>query len=230
MATYKVKCKLDYKRLGVYEFPTFAAGVRIGIYEHPDRFPAPPFTEAGFNALIEDERNKYSGYKNGRNPRIDYTRAYDKLIEALNETAEYVNKEAADNPNTILLAGYKPTKISERKAKGPEYVDSVTLKRGDSRELISECGVVKDAEYYGAILSIGKPLPQGFYLPEWGQIRIHTKNTAMAELDFILDVSKLRKKSFRNLQAGVTYYVYYWAGNAKGVSPLSNAVSKSAVD
>ena len=46
----------------------------------------------------------------------------------------------------------------------------------------------------------------------------------------ILDLTKGRKKKFSNLQVGVTYYVYFWAMNAGGVSPLSDAVSKRVVE
>jgi len=53
---------------------------------------------------------------------------------------------------------------------------------------------------------------------------------AIAEVKFILDFNKSRKKTFSGLQIGTTYYLYYWAMNAAGVSPMSDVVSKKMVE
>ncbi len=78
----------------------------------------------------------------------------------------YVDEKANNDAINIGILGFEPTKVSERRIKGSEHAKEVTLERGISRELISECEVVKDAEFYGAILLADKPLPAGFYLPE----------------------------------------------------------------
>ena len=49
-------------------------------------------------------------------------------------------------------------------------------------------------------------------------------------LRFIIDLNKARKKTFSSLQIGTTYYVYYWAVNAAGVSILSEPASKKVLE
>jgi hypothetical protein len=40
-----------------------------------------------------------------------------------------------------------------------------------------------------------------------------------------IDVTKNRKKTFEGLTAGQVYYVYYYIGNARGVSQLTEVKS-----
>lgn len=56
-----------------------------------------------------------------------------------------------------------------------------------------------------------------------------TPGSAASGVKYILDLNKGRKKNFTNMQIGTTYYLYYWAMNAAGVSPMSDVVSKKMV-
>jgi hypothetical protein len=201
---------------------TFALGVRDGVYiNNPGSFPPPPVTQVIFEGIIEDYEEKRTAYVNGGSAQKGpYTTALDLLMTTLDDLADMVD----DIPNLtvaiVLQAGFTSTKESDSEHHVPDgSLGNVTLKRGASTGVItSECSVVPEAEFYHAILStMLMPLTR---IDDSKRLEI-----AAGETFVLVDVSKSRKKTFEGLTAGSTYYVYYFIGNAKGVSQLTEVKS-----
>jgi hypothetical protein len=77
---------------------------------------------------------------------------------------------------------------------------------------------VEQAEFYHTILST-MPMPL---------TRIDDSKRLVigaGETFVLIDSSKSRKKTYEGLTAGQTYYVYYFIGNARGVSQLTEVKS-----
>lgn len=228
MPTYAIRCKYDYHRLGVNQLTTFAVGVSDGIFDNSALFPSPPVTKPALQALINSYITKRGGYKAGFNPRAEAGMAEKDLIKALDSIAHYVNQIAAGNEIIIITAGFRVTKAKSSRSNAPGLVEGIELIRSHGYELTADCDVNPLAESYGAMLVEGRPLPVGFFITPEGQFKMDA--ATMNGITYYIDLHKTRRKVFKPLKAGVTYYVYYWAVNAAGIGPLSEAVSKMAVD
>lgn len=236
----KIKCKLGYRQLKTTKITVFATGVSNGIFNNNPPFITPPGTQAALQALILDYSTKYSNFLLHKVALSEVDEARDLLIAALEPYRTYVDTEANGNPTIIALGGFEPTKGSKSNAVKPLQPTGVSLERGIQDELVAECAAIPGADSYGAVL-LAEPLPEWFVINGFGQVVIQQGNNPApapippsaptpGSIGGILDLTKTRKKKFSNLQTGVTYYVYFWAMNAGGVSPLSDAVSKKVIE
>jgi len=221
-----INCSHNFHKLPNDDLKTFGDGVDTGFYGNNPPFILQPMPQPAFQALIIDFDNKLSDYqKGGDEQKGPFLVAKEALMDALDDIATEVDKVADGDANIIILAGFVPTK--ERGETSKPGQGTVTVKRGIAGELISTCELVNEARHYGCIMTEGAPLPEWVVID--GNGRIVWENTPDpgpdAPVSIQLDFTDQRTKHFLNLKHDVTYYFYYYAVNAKGVGPLSEAVS-----
>jgi len=78
--------------------------------------------------------------------------------------------------------------------------------------------VVACGEFYGLVITEGVPLSDVYF--NNGQFELGTVNFPL-----VIDVTKARKKTVKEMKIGVVYYFYMYAGNTAGVSTLSDGVN-----
>ncbi len=227
MKIKKVRCKRDYRFLKPGEVGLAANIVKGSLYKHPDKFPDPGITEEEYAGEIKEYSKTFSAYKGHTQPMAVLNKSLRKLLDKMDLLADYVDVVAENDPITIGLAGFKPTLDYVGKKNGPGQA-VVKVKHGNLRELLTNCAKVIEADYYGAVIT-DKPLPEGTWMIR-GKLVINTSLEVLQGTTFIFDFNKARKKSFPNLEIGTVYYIYYWAGNASGIGPLSLVVSKKVVE
>jgi hypothetical protein len=136
MAGKKSRCSLSYHRFGFPELETFAHHVSVSTYSHNPPFTAPPLTQAAFDALITVYHDTYEAYKNGgANQKADFDVAYNNLITALDNLAQYVDGLPILDEDVIKLAGYTPTKTGETAAVIPPAPTGVKLAQAATGEI-----------------------------------------------------------------------------------------------
>lgn len=230
-----INCSLAFHKLPNDEVKTFADGVVTGFYGNNPPFTVQPLTQLIFQALIDDYEDKLSDYDNGGDDQKGpFLLSKEALIDALDSIVTEVDKVADGNAVTIILAGFEPTKERGETVKPGQ--GTVTVKRGIAGELIATCAQVDGAKHYGCIMTEAAPLPDWVIIDGNGRIVVERMpdpmpgpmpgptpdpSPANAQLDF----TDQRVKHFLNLKHDVTYYFYFYAVNAKGVGPLSEAVS-----
>lgn len=231
-----IKCLLTFKKLKVADRPIFASGVKDGVYGNPTVFTTPPILQPAFELLISEYVAKRSLYENGgtaQKPAWDM--ANTNLINALVDTAEYVDTLVNGNENIVILAGYKPSKSIYSDVAKPTKLFGVTLKRNEeqSGKLVADCGVQAGVKAYVCILTEGAPLPAGIVISETGQLIVEETGTpvpltgagAGTNIKAVIDFNQTRRKEFAALTPLTTYYAVFFGINAGGVGPLSDAVS-----
>lgn len=236
----KIRCNLAYHKMKVNDFPIFATGVRDGLYSNPTQFATPPMTQADLQAVIDTYNNTRAAYENGGSAQKGpYQAAKAALTDTLDVLAEYVDSVADGNENIILLSGFKPTKSSPSEIPAPTQLTMVTLTRGASGELFAECETQSGAVWYGAILTSGEPIPVNVQIDGSGQLVLVGDEPATASAtvasatanptNVVFDFNTSRKKRFKGLLPGATYYLTMFASNASGVGSLSFSVSAMCV-
>ncbi len=236
----KIRCKLNYHELKTNKITIFAKGVRDGVFNNNPPFTAPTVTLAALQSVIDDYSAKYDDFKLHTASQSEVDDARDLLMAELDLIRPYIDTVANGNATIISLAGFEPTKGNSSTVIKPIQPIGVTLERGIQDQLVAECAAIPGADSYGAVL-VAEPLPSWFVINGFGQVVIQQGNNPApapippsaptpGSIGGILDLTKTRKKKFSNLQTGVTYYVYFWAMNAGGVSPLSDAVSKKVIE
>ncbi|MCG3166631.1 MAG: hypothetical protein POELPBGB_02411 [Bacteroidia bacterium] len=239
MATLKIRCRRNFRKIKIDQLDVFALIVSGGIYNNATTFPSPSMGQGTFQALIDTYMTKRSGYKGGTVSKGDFETAKAALIQALYTLADYVDGVAQGDVNIILLSGYEPTKGSASASIPPARAENVKLEISGPGEMSASCSVVPGAENYIAILTAGQPLPDNVSPNGFGQIVVNDTGSApapgspsnpllAAEIDFLVDFNKSRIKKFRGLTKGTVYYLYYFSINSAGVSPLSTVVSLDA--
>jgi len=226
-----IRCRVSYHSIKLADLAPFALGVRDGIYNNNPPFLTPPMMQVDFEQLITFWSNKYAAFKAHTETKAEMEIAKDNLMTGLDTMSTYVNSVANGDPNIIGQGGFIPTKGSSSQQNPPLEPIGVTLNRSGAGELVSDCAVMDGAEYYGAVLS-QNPIQAGILIVN-GQIVFNTGDaatppgtvTVAASGTAIADLNKARRKKFIGLTPGTTYYIYYWAGNTAGVSPLSQPVS-----
>jgi hypothetical protein len=218
----KSRCSREYRRLGLDVLDVFALGVKTGVFTHDPPFTAPPMTESEFDDLIQAYPTMRSAYvQGGLAQKGDFLNAKAALLDGIDELADYVDEVADGDENIITNAGFVPTDITKTPAvKAGQPV--VTVKRGIAGELFASCEKIAGVIYYGCIMTIGAALPDGVFLTPDGKLAFEGTpgTTRMA-----FDLTKQREKHFTGLTHDETYYFYFYAVNAAGVSPLSEVVS-----
>lgn len=216
----KVHVSLSYHRTDLDELDAFAEGVSQGIFGNPSIFTAPPIPESVIQAAIDAYVDKRAAYKNGGSAQKGaFQTAKTTLMGQLDTLADFVDGVANGDGNIITTAGFVPTKAVDSAAHKPA-APVVKVKRGESTGvLLAECAPVAGAEYYGCVVSEGQPLAEAA-INGSGYLIFTGVNHVFG---FIL--TKERKKEILGNVPGRTYYIYYYAVNAAGVSQLSEPVS-----
>jgi hypothetical protein len=234
----KIRCRLSYHFYRNDNMEVFAIGIRDGIYGNVTIFMTPPLTQIQLQLLIDNFLNTYSAYKNGGiAQKGPFNIAKEQLMAGFDTLSAYVDSIALGDANIILLAGFVPTKSSVSASTPPAQPQQVTITREVPGTFSTDCAVVEGADGYQALLS-RELLPATININASGQIVDMddsmpgggSASPATSTLRFIIDLNKARKKTFSSLQIGTTYYVYYWAINAAGVSILSEPVSKKVLE
>jgi len=232
MPNFKPHCSVAYHDFNGYDLETFAHSVSTGIYGHAGSFASPPVVQATLDAAIVTLHNTYEAYKNGgKAQKGDYLTARTTLMGYLDTTGNYVDELPGVNDDLIILAGFTPTKTGESQPVVPVTPTGITITRGASGEITTDCKPSPGATYYGAIVS-ARPIPAGFGINGNGQVVVLNKNnpeplmanSSEGGIAVIYDLNKSRKKHFTGLTIGQEYYVYYYAANSAGVSQLSDPV------
>ncbi len=227
-----IRCRVSYHSIKLTALAPFALGVRDGIYNNNPPFTLPPLTQLIFEGLVTDYSNKYAAYKAHTETKAEMEIAKGYLMTGLDTMSNYVNTVANGDANIIAQAGFVPTKGSASQQNPPVEPTGVTLNRLGAGELVSDCPVVEGAEFYGAVLT-QSPIPASIIMVN-GQIVLNDSGVTPSTTPIpgpspsaigIIDFNKSRRKIFIGLTPGITYYIYYWAGNTAGVSSLSQVVS-----
>lgn len=244
MANFKIRCRHSFHYFTYELLKLFITGVKNGIYNNIITFPAPTISAAIFDALTADLNTKRDLYKKRLGSKGDYLTALSAMMTSLDTLADYVDEIAQNNPDTIILAGYEPTKGAHNNVPAPLQAQNVTITRGTPGTLVIDCDPVAYADSYGLILLAGSPLSDNVIMAGTGQLQVWDNGMAaplmgpaapapgpgMPVLKAVIDLNKNRKKTFINLEIGTTYYAYYWSMNASGVSPLSVVVNKKVLE
>ncbi len=231
----KIRCKVSYRSLRAH-VATFAVGVSNGIFTNTGTFTSPPIAQATLDALILDCNTKYGQYKGHVVTKTEMLVARDALITGLDTMSQYVDSVALGNETVIGLSGFEATKGSASEQVPPAKPEGVEFTRTNTGELTTDCPKIAGAEFYGAIFIRNNQIPAGIMINEGGQIVVNdggdgtppgpaAPGPGVPEMKYILDFNKSRRKKFIGLEPGVTYWVYYYAVNTAGVSPLSDGVS-----
>jgi hypothetical protein len=214
-------CSRDhYHSMSPDTLDVFAVGVKSGFFGNNPPFTVQPFTEATLQGNITDYVTKRGLYKTGG--LAQRTRAV--LLAGLDSIADEVDKVAAGNGDIITLSGNVATD-GTRTASVKPLQPVATLERGGTRELIARCETVQGAKHYGCILVENQPLPAYVVLSESGKLIFDFSSQPPTVPSMIVDLSDQREKHFTNLTHDATYYLYMYAVNSAGVSPLSDVVS-----
>lgn len=233
----KIRCSLSFHKLRLNEIPTFAGGVRDGVYGNPTPFTTPPMLQPDFQKLITDYQNTRDAYKQGGlAQKGPFLTAKELLIEGLDKMAEYVDSIAKGNANTVTLAGYVPTKSTTSDQPSPDDPTGILVSHGSKGVILAECEKQAQATGYGCIMTVGEPLPSNVVINGIGQLLISNSgntggadHTAVSNSDDMvkgtIDLNPNRKKRFLNLIPGLTYHFVFYAYNAQGVSGLSASAS-----
>ncbi len=219
MPTYKPHCSLNYHLFNGAELETFAHGVATGIYDHAATFPSPPIIKVDFETTVEDFHNKYEAYKTGgKSQKGDYLVSRSILMKALDDTAVYVDNLKGVDEDTIVLAGYKPTKVGDSKAVVPDAPGVKSIEPGPKGTLIATCNTVDGASYCGCLVT-DKPITDGIYMVDG------TFSPDGFDGKYRLILTKGRKKTVNMLDSKTEYWFYFFAGNSAGVSQFGAGMS-----
>jgi len=236
-----IKCLLSFKKLPIAERPIFATGIKDGIYGNPTIFMAPPITAAIFEGLINNFTAKRGLYENGGSAQQPaWNAANTALIDALVETATYVNTLVNGDENVVILAGYKPSKSHSSEVAKPLKIQGVTLKRDAdevSGTLIADCTAQVGVKTYVCILTEGAPLPSNVKINTAGQLVVESSSPIPTpgspspipqpiQMErTIIDFNQNRRKEFTALTPLMTYYATFFGINGGGVGSMSDAQS-----
>lgn len=230
-------CSLHYHEIAIDQLDAFAVLVKIGIFDNATTFATPPITKTAFEAIISTYVNKRGAYRTGGQlQKADFLTSKKDIIDALDGFAVYVDGVALGSESVILLGGFVPTKVGSTEGHIPDTPVRITLKRGATTELFAECEAIQGAMWYGCVIIAGQPLPSGLTLNAQGQLVFTAEaggggggggpaGPPFGTLAVGIDLTKARKKHFLGLAPHITYYVYFFASNATGVSRLSDGES-----
>jgi len=175
--------------------------------------------------IAKDKQNSTSAQKKAKDlARKNYTKVLRPFIQKWIYRNELVDDAA------IEQCGLRPRDATATPTTKPD-APVVTIKRGVPGELIATCAIIPKAKYYGCLMLEGGLLPSDFQISPDGKIIVNTMNNPNPNpqpdtvTGFQFDLTEKRLKHFTGLKPGVTYYFYYYAVNAAGVSPLSAVVS-----
>jgi hypothetical protein len=212
-----------------------AVAVENGIYSNVILFPSPPIPEAIFQAMIASYVSTYGIYKDGGSAQKGpYEIATDKLSQAMDQLALFVDDIANGDANIITIAGYVPTKGTTSSAPKPTILTTIIVSRGNTGQLLAECEKQLFVDTYVCILTPNAPPPANVKITDGGQLVLAGEKSdgsspipmppmplVVADTFAIFDFNKSRKKKFTGLNPGTMYYFTFFGINAQGVGDFS---------
>lgn len=211
---------LSYHKTANSKLATFALGVRDGQFNNPKVFIIPAVKQPDFEDHIANYSDAYAAYKKGGSSQKGlFLTSKSTLMGDLDLFAVSTDGYAAGKEAIILLGGFVPTLATDSTGTIPLAPETKITRGASTGVLLAEATKVAGATSYGCMVSL-KPLSPLTLIDKAGQLTIGAS-------DFIskLDLTKGRKKQFVGLTAGTTYYIYFYASNAAGVSQLSKIES-----
>ena len=155
----KIHCNLSYHTMHLDEVESFALGVEAGYFGNNPPFTVLPFTQVAYHGKIDNYVSTRAAYVNGGlAQKGPFMLAKKSLMDDTDALADEVDKVADGNPDIIVLGGFVPTKTPGEGQKPGQCI--VTVKKGITGELISNCALVDGAKHYGCIMTEGGPLPE----------------------------------------------------------------------
>lgn len=177
--------------------------------------------------IAKDKMNSTSAQKKAK----DLARGgYEKVLRPFIQKWIYRNELMDDA--AVEQCGLRPRDGSQTPSTKPTQ-PVVKVKRGETTELISSCAGIAGVKSYGCIVIEGAPLPDFITINADGRVVVMDLEEEGSEpapgeakiTGVIADLTSQRIKKFTGLRPGRTYYFYYYAVNAAGVSLLSAPVS-----
>ena len=214
-------CKLNFHYFGKTELDSFANGIDNGIFSNDTVFVTPPLTSSELVHIITDYSTALADYKAyGKIKKTAYLKAKEKLMNALDTLANYVNTIANGDPSIILLAGFVPTADTIQKSPDLSKIEVilVTPSKVNGQVFIETPAITdKGVTGYVLILVSGEPLHMDNFTN--GVLNMDSS----IEQKILIDFTKTRRKVVNNLDSSILYYGYMFAINPTSVSPLSTA-------
>jgi hypothetical protein len=218
-------CTFGYHQSGTSALDTFASQVSNGIYTNTATFSNPTVAQAQFEIAQQAFSTAAADYATyGTTKKTTFTNARKKLIDVLDLMADFVDAIANGDESLIILSGFVPSASAAQSNTPLVKIQVFTAKRTTTDgEIAVEIPAISNhgAINYFCICSENAALVNPTVVD--GQLILDSTTTKVR-----YDYSKSRRKSFRFLTPGVTYYFYVFACNTVSVSPISDAKSLMA--
>ncbi len=218
----KSKCSLGFQEYTKAEYTLFCERVDVGIYGNSGTFPTPPLTQAEYEVTFAKYSEAEAVYKISPSiGKTHYLVTKDAMNICLVKTAEYVDTVADGDESIINLSGFVPTKTTTTKSTAIIEPATGTVKRGpNTGQITTESKAIKGKGViiYNIIVSIGAPLPDGCFVN--GELRM-----ASSTVNFVMNITRPRKKVVSNLPPGSTVYVYFLASNPVSAAPIGQPLT-----
>ncbi len=218
-------CTFGYHSYSTSELDTFSNQVGNGIYTNTTIFVTPTVTHLVLTAhqqAFSTAAAEYVAY--GAIKKTAFVGARKVLIDTLDLLADYVNSVAHGDESVILLSGYVPSATAAQKNIPVEKINAFIAKRTDNTgEIMVEIPTINNRGVvnYFCICVEGAPLTNPTLMD--GQLKLQATETLVR-----YDFTKSRKKYFKALTPGITYFFYVFASNTVSVAPLSDSRSVMA--
>jgi len=212
--------------LKVNDVPDYITKVQVGMLGNVKEFPDTPFTQVSSDLVKSDYLKYHSAFdRGGIAQKPDWIEAQTAAIKLLDDGADYTDEVANGDPLLIIRAGYTPTHYNPIDSlvgpMPPHQPQNITIvKETNAGEIIAFCEPYGREESIGCIICQGEPLPAGSYMHADGQLKL-----PVATGNIHMSVSFQRIKTFIDLTPEVRYYIYFYATNTHGTSPLSEVRS-----
>ena len=175
--------------------------------------------------IAKDKQNSTSAQKKAKDlARKNYEKVLRPFIQ------KWIYRNESMDAAAVEECGLKPRDTGHTPATKPaQPVGSV--KRKGVGALTASCALIDGAKHYGCIMTENGPLPDGLTLTPDGKLvaqwnKNNNMNMAQPQITGIqIDLTDQRVKNFAGLTHDATYYFYFYAVNAAGVSILSEVVS-----
>jgi hypothetical protein len=215
-------CTSGYHQYGTSALDTFASHVSNGIYSNTIQFVSPTVDNASFSVVQQRFSVAAADYATyGATKKTIFNNAKKTLIDALDLLADYVDSVALGDESLIILSGFVPSASIAQSSIPLTKIDSFSVKRtANDSELAVEIPAINNhgTINYFCICSEGAPIANPIIID--GQLILENVTNKIR-----YDYSKARRKLFKTLTPGVTYYFYVFACNTVSVSPISDVKS-----
>jgi hypothetical protein len=208
-------CTFGYHQSGTSALDTFASQVANGIYTNTTPFSSPIIAQTQFVAAQQSFSSAAADYATyGATKKTSFTNARKKLIDVLDLMADYVDSVANGDESIIILSGFVPSASTVQSNTPLVKIDVFTAKRTTTDgEIAVEIPAISNhgSINYFCVCSENAALVNPTIVD--GQLVLDSATTKVR-----YDYSKSRRKSFRALTPGVTYYFYVGSNLTTNVS------------